>query len=261
MPASDFSPYLLKKAGKPKGCVILADHARNFIPSEFKALGLPESELNRHIAYDIGVEQLANELAARLGATLVMALFSRLLIDPNRGLDDPSLVMELSDGAVIPGNASISPERKQARINTFYVPYDFAISKAIEYEQQGGRSPVLISIHSFTPVWRGIPRPWHAGILWDQDSRLAVPLINRLRKERGLIIGDNEPYTGALKGDVMNRHGTQKGLPHALIEVRHDLIRSADGISIWSDILERCINDCLDQDFRVPDYHPRSSQT
>lgn len=230
---------------RESGLLILADHAINTIPAEYGTLGLPEAELERHIACDIGVGPLTRDLADRLGAPALLTTFSRLLIDPNRGEDDPTLIMRLSDGAVVPGNARVDASERERRLNRFYRPYHAAIEQAIDASLAGGRAPALLSIHSYTPVWKGDHRPWHAGILWDRDPRLALPLLEGLRHEHGLRVGNNEPYAGTLKHDTMYRHGTQRGVAHALLEVRNDLIDSPPGVLEWADRLEPLLRDAL----------------
>jgi predicted N-formylglutamate amidohydrolase len=223
------------------GLLLLCDHASNRVPPEYGTLGLPTAELERHIAYDIGAAALTRELAARLDAPAVLSCFSRLLIDPNRGADDPTLIMRLSDGAVIPGNAGVDAAERERRLARFFRPYHARIAEALDDMLRSGRTPAILSIHSYTPVWKGTPRPWHAGVLWDRDPRLAVPLIEALRAEAGMHIGDNEPYDGALKNDTMYLHATSRGLPHALIEVRNDLISTPAGVTEWADRLERIV--------------------
>jgi predicted N-formylglutamate amidohydrolase len=220
------------------GLLILVDHASNAVPPEYADLGLPRSELERHIGYDIGAAALSRALSERLRAPATLTCFSRLLIDPNRGEDDPTLVMRLSDGAVIPGNARIGATEVFARVERFYRPYHAAVSAEIDAMLATGRPPAILAIHSFTPSWKGTRRPWHAGVLWDRDPRIAVPLMQWLGREAGLRIGDNEPYLGALRHDTMHRHATMRGLPHALLEVRNDLIASPSGVAEWSDRLE-----------------------
>ena len=227
------------------GLVILVDHASNRIPPEYADLRLPPTELERHIAYDIGAGALGRALAERFRACALFTRFSRLLIDPNRGEDDPTLIMRLSDGAVVPGNARMDSLEAERRIARFYRPYHEAVTALLDVLSAAGRAPVILSVHSYTPVWKGAQRPWHAGVLWDRDPRLAVPLLARLQAEPGLRVGDNEPYEGALKNDTMYRHGTQRGFPHALLEVRNDLSASPAGVLEWADRLEPILRDIL----------------
>jgi len=227
------------------GLLLLVDHASNFMPPEYAALGLPPAELRRHIAYDIGVASLARELWERLGTPATLTCFSRLLIDPNRGEDDPTLVMRLSDGAVVPGNAAIDAAERERRLDRFYRPYHAAVERRIAAMKGTGVPPALLSIHSYTPEWKGSHRPWHAGILWDRDPRFARLLLERLQAEHGLRIGDNEPYLGSLKNDTMYRHGTQGGLAHGLLEVRNDLIETPAGVQEWADRLEPILREAM----------------
>ena len=232
-----------------RGLLIICDHAANAVPPEYGSLGLGPEDLARHIGYDIGAGALTRALAARLGVPALLTTFSRLLIDPNRGEDDPTLLMRLSDGAIIPGNARADAAEKQRRLTRYYRPYHDAINAALDAGIERGRPPAVFSVHSYTPVWRGWPRPWHAGILWDNDPRFAVPLIDKLRADPHLVVGDNEPYTGALKNDTLYRHGTRRGIAHALLEVRQDLIADDEGVGEWTDRLEPILTEILD----IPD--------
>jgi predicted N-formylglutamate amidohydrolase len=239
------------------GVLILCDHASNEVPPEFGDLGLPETEFQRHIAYDIGAAAVTRSLARRLGAPAVLTRFSRLLIDPNRGRDDPTLVMRLSDGAVVPGNARIGENEVARRIARFYDPYDAAITAAVERGLGAGHPPAIVTVHSFTPIWRGWPRPWHVGILWDADDRFSAPLLDGLRAEPGLVVGDNEPYDGALAGDTVDRHATGRGLASALIEIRQDLIADHTGAEEWAARFARLLGPLLARpDLRVPRSFP-----
>jgi predicted N-formylglutamate amidohydrolase len=229
------------------GLILLCDHARNAFPPGYGTLGLPEAQLKRHIAYDIGAEAITRHLASSLGVPAVMTHFSRLLIDPNRGEDDPTLVMRLSDGAIVPGNRSVTPEERERRLQLYYRPYHQAIGGVLEACIATGVSPAILSIHSFTESWKAVPRPWHVGILWDRDPRLAVPLLEALYAEGDLIVGDNQPYHGGLEGDTMWQHGTQRDLAHALIEVRQDLIRDETGQAAWAARLARLMRQLLDR--------------
>jgi predicted N-formylglutamate amidohydrolase len=232
-----FESFTRIDGNQAAGVILLCDHARNTLPPEYGVLGLPPGEFKRHIAYDIGAESVTRGLAARLGAIALLTGYSRLLIDPNRGLDDPTLIMQLSDGAIIPGNRDIDPAERQRRIDRYYLPYHTAITREIDALIAARIRPILVSIHSFTPAWKGTPRPWHAGILWDRDGRLPHLLLDGLRADSRLTVGDNEPYHGALEGDTLNAHGTMRGLAHALIEIRQDLIADQSGVDEWVDRL------------------------
>ncbi len=228
-----------------RGLLLICDHASNRLPDRYGTLGLPADELERHIGYDIGVEGVTRRLAAMLGVPAVMTRYSRLLIDPNRGVEDPTLVMRVSDGTVVPGNAAIDEAEIAYRKARFYAPYEDAVCDAIGEGVAIGRPPALLSIHSFTPIWRGMERPWHVGVLWDRDGRLAQPMIAGFQRDGRLVVGDNEPYTGELVGDTMNRHGTAKGLAHALIEIRQDLIADEAGIAEWAERLAGTVEPLL----------------
>jgi predicted N-formylglutamate amidohydrolase len=227
------------------GVLLLCDHATNAMPSELNLLGLPPQQLERHIAYDIGAAEMTRAMAQALGAPAVLSNFSRLLIDPNRGRDDPTLVMRISDGAIVPGNARIDEAGIAERIARYYAPYDAAIDAAVETALAAGHPPAIVSLHSFTPFWKGVPRPWHAGVLWDREGRLARALIAALQAEGDLIVGDNEPYNGGLPGDTIDRHATRRGLLDALIEIRQDLIGEPHAARAWGLRLARLLPGAL----------------
>jgi predicted N-formylglutamate amidohydrolase len=227
------------------GVLLLCDHASNAIPPGLDSLGLPPAQLERHIAYDIGAAEMTRAMARMLGAPAVLSSFSRLLIDPNRGLDDPTLVMRLSDGAIIPGNRHLDAAGITERIARYYEPYDAAIDAAIETALAAGHPPAIVSLHSFTPLWKGVARPWHVGVLWDRDGGLSRRLIEALRTEPDLVVGDNEPYAGGLPGDTIDRHATRRGLQDTLIEVRQDLIASDATARDWGVRLAGILPGCL----------------
>lgn len=215
------------------GVLILCDHASNAMPDFYGQLGMAPEQLERHIAYDIGAATVTRAMAAALGCPALMTNFSRLIIDPNRGRDDPTLVMRLSDGAIVPGNHHADAAEIAQRIRVFYDPYDRAIAARLAAFAAAGVVPVIVSMHSFTPAWKGVPRPWHVSVLWDCDPRLPVPFLAALNRENDLVVGDNEPYDGALKGDTMDRHATRNGLANLLIEVRQDLIAAEADAARW----------------------------
>ncbi len=207
----------------PSPLLFVCDHAANALPRAYDRLGLEAKALETHIAYDIGAADVARTLAEAYRAPAVLARWSRLLIDLNRGADDPTLIVKLSDGRIVPGNRDADSSETTLRLAQFHLPYHAAIEGEIARARAAGIVPAIVSIHSFTPVWKGAKRPWDVGILWDKDDRLARPLIAALTGA-GFAVGDNEPYSGELENDCMFVHGTMNGLPHALIEIRQDLI-------------------------------------
>jgi predicted N-formylglutamate amidohydrolase len=230
-----FAPFELIDGDRKRGIVLLADHAKRDLPDEYGDLGLPASEFQRHIAYDIGAEQVTRRLAELTGAPALLANFSRLLIDPNRGEDDPTLIRQLYDGTVVPGNYPMTPQERERRIDRFYRPYQDAVGALVaSVARASSRAPFLFSIHSFTPNMQGHERPWHVGLLWDRDDRAARLIIELLARDETLVVGDNEPYDGALRGDTMFRHGTANGYAHALIEIRQDLIADGSTADDWA---------------------------
>lgn len=230
-----FAPFEIIEGDRSRSLVLIADHARRAMPEEYGTLGLPESEMERHIAYDIGVEGVTRRLARELGAPAILCGFSRLLVDPNRGEDDPTLIRQLYDRTIITGNYPMSAEERERRLSNFYRPYHDAVSSLIaSVAHESGKAPFIVSVHSFTPKFQGIERPWHAGILWDLDDRAPNMLFEMLGSQDDIVVGDNEPYDGALRGDTMYRHAIVNGYAHALIEIRQDLIRYEDGQESWA---------------------------
>ncbi len=236
--------------------LILCDHASNFVPPELNNLGLPATHLKRHIAYDPGAVEVARFVADALNCPLVEAGFSRLLIDPNRGLDDPTLIMKFSDGVIIPANRCVDRfndvEGWHARVDDYYNPYHNAISSALARAVALDIAPIILSVHSFTPVWKNQTRPWQAAVLWDKDDRLRNLAILHMRQYEGLNFGDNVPYSGRLKNDCLYRHATQNGLAHALIELRQDEISETAGVELWGTRLVALLHEAaLDCDMQV----------
>jgi predicted N-formylglutamate amidohydrolase len=228
-----------------RGLILLCDHAGNALPPEYGTLGLPANQLDRHIASDIGAAPVTRALAAAMEVPAVLTRYSRLLIDPNRGRDDPTLIMRLSDGAVIPGNLKVDGAERERRLSLYYEPYHRAIDAVIDRFLEAGVTPVLLSIHSFTESWKESPRPWHVGVLWGDDARLARLLLDALYAEGDLIVGENEPYSGQLQGDCLWQHGHRRGLANAIVEIRQDLIRDATGQAAWSERMDRIVERIL----------------
>jgi predicted N-formylglutamate amidohydrolase len=238
-----FDPVEIVDGDYSKGLLLICDHARNTVPPGYGDLGLPATQFERHIAYDIGARAVTLGLARMLGVPAVLSTFSRLLIDPNRGEDDPTVIMRLSDGVVIPGNHPISTGEIEYRLENFHRPYHAVVGSAIDRSLANGVVPAVFSVHSFTPNWKNVYRPWEVALLWDRDPRFVHLLLRELEKHGDLTVGNNEPYDGALKNDTMYRHCTARGLAHVLIEFRQDLICDQAGADKWcsrlAPILER----------------------
>ena len=226
------------------GLLLLCDHASNALPERYGDLGLDGGQLSRHIAYDIGAAWVTRRLAEKLGAPALLTTYSRLLIDPNRGGDDPTLVMRYSDGAIVPGNARADAAEIERRRTLYWRPYREAITGQIAAMQTAGKAPMVVSVHSFTPIWRGHPRPWKFGVLWDMDPRLPQALRKGAQTHlhfRAEEIGDNEPYDGALEGDTLDACATPLGLSNALIEIRQDLIDTSANAFAFADRLAEAL--------------------
>lgn len=228
------SPVHVVGADRHGDWIVTCDHATNRVPPEIGDLRLPAADMNRHIAYDIGALGVARALGELLNAPVVSSNFSRLVIDPNRGTDDPTLVMQLYDGSIIPANRAVAEEDRAERITSYYQPYDDALASAMA-DHPGA---ALVSIHSFTPQLRGRPaRPWQVGVLFADDARLSQPFIGTLQSDPDLCVGVNEPYVGHLPGDAVDRHALKAGRHNTLIELRNDLIESPDGQAQWAKYL------------------------
>lgn len=218
--------------------VLICDHASRAVPSALDALGLDGAALSRHIAWDIGIEDVTRRLAKRLDAAAILSGYSRLVIDCNRRLGDPTSIAQESDGVVVPGNRGLGPQERAARVESCFHPYHAAISSVLDGRFRARLASALVSMHSFTPVMAGLERPWHVGILSSRDRRLAQPLLARLRAEADLRVGDNQPYSGRdERGYSIHVHGEDRGLPYALIELRQDLIDTHHGAEAWADRL------------------------
>jgi predicted N-formylglutamate amidohydrolase len=228
-----YHPFFIEGADRPARWLITCDHAANTVPPFVNGgcLGLAAADMQRHIAYDVGAAGVARELGAQLDAPVILSNFSRLVIDPNRGEDDPTLLMKLYDGTIIPGNRHAGHDELTLRLNRCYRPYHTALAEL------AARRPdtVLVSVHSFTRQLQGRPpRPWHVGVLYAADERLSRPLIARLREEQDLCVGENEPYGGHLPGDAIARHAIAYQRPNVLLELRNDLIEQHDDQIAWA---------------------------
>jgi predicted N-formylglutamate amidohydrolase len=247
--AGDPAPFELHHPAGRARALVVCDHASRAFPAALGQLGLPDEAISRHIAWDIGAGELARALAIRLDAPAVLAGYSRLVVDCNRRLDDPSCFVTAGDGQPVPGNANLTDADRRARAAACYEPYHKAISARLHDFHRQDVVPALIAVHSFTPVLGGQPRPWNVGILWDKDPRIPVPLLERLRAESGLVVGDNEPYSGRHPADyTVDRHAKGEGLPHVCIEVRQDQLLDAAATARWAEIVGRALAPILADD-------------
>ena len=235
---------------RPEGkapVLVTCDHASRAVPRALGRLGLGERELALHIGWDIGAGAVTRDLARLLDAPAILTGYSRLVIDCNRDLEDPTSIPAVSDGVAVPGNREISAAERARRVETLFRPYHRAIEQAIDGFIARGVHPAVLSIHSFTPSMNGIDRPWHVGVLWNKDPRIPVPLMAALRREHGLVVGDNEPYSAREPaGYTVRTHAENRGLPHMAVEIRQDLIASPAGTREWGERLARALTPILE---------------
>ena len=221
----------------PVNLLLIADHASNYIPKKYNNLGISKREILTHKAYDPGIRDLAINLSNKLNSYLILSNYSRLLIDCNRDLNDPTLIPVISDRKLILGNKKITKQERTNRINNIYKPYHEKIKKKILEKKIN----VIVSLHSFNPIFKGKKRKLKYGILSNQDRRLSNLLFNELIKKKN-IVGDNEPYKGSLIGDTLYKHALKRGIHHSLIEIRNDLLSNVKKIDQVSNLLYRVIS-------------------
>jgi predicted N-formylglutamate amidohydrolase len=220
--------------------LLIADHAGQAVPSALGRLGLPQSELDRHIGWDIGIAGTTARLSERLDACAILQAYSRLVIDCNRPLDSPGSIVERSDGTPVPGNLDLDAHQRAQRIAEIFEPYHARIAAELDRRASAGRPVVLVAMHSFTPSMAGNDRPWHAGVLYQRDARFAHALLEALRDEGDLVVGDNEPYRVSDATDyAIPVHAERRGLPHVELEIRQDLIADEAGQQAWAQRLAR----------------------
>ena len=236
--ADDPAPYTILHERGAAPALVVCDHASRAIPKSLNRLGLPELATWQHVAWDSGAGELARGLAAVLDAPAVLAGYSRLVVDCNRRPDDPEAFRRVSDGWEIPGNAALDDEARRRRLAACFDPYHDCIAALLAGLERRGPRPLLVSVHTFTPLLEGRDRPWHVGVLWDHDESSALRLLAGLREQPGIVVGDNEPYSGKHPSDfTIDHHAERAGLPHVCIEVRQDQFESAAGTERWVRIL------------------------
>jgi predicted N-formylglutamate amidohydrolase len=235
-------PVAVYNVGGASPLLLVADHAGNTTPRALGRLGVAAPEWQRHIAFDIGIAGVGRILADTLDAMLIQQSYSRLVIDCNRPPGAPTSIPEISELTPIPGNVGLSDAERQARADEIFRPYHARIEVELEHRRLAGRATALIALHSFTPVFKGVARAWHVALLYNRDARLAHRLLALLRDVPDLVVGDNQPYFVSDTTDyTIPVHGERRGLPHALIEIRQDLIADDGGQRKWAGIVARVL--------------------
>ncbi len=257
--APDPPPFEVANEYAQSRSVLLCDHAGAAVPRSHGTLGLDDATLCRHIAWDIGAADVTRRLANLLDAPALLANYSRLFIDPNRRLDHPGSILAMSDGIRVPGNTSVDATEAARRADYAFWPYHNRALEMIEQAETWCDAATILCIHSFTPVMEGVDRPWHVGILWNHDGRIARPLLDALRQMPGLVVGDNKPYSGDdPPGYGLDVYGTAAGRPHVTIEIRQDLIDTQSGADEWAEIVAAALRGLLADDrlYRVERFAP-----
>jgi len=240
--ADEPAPITVRNEYGQSPFLIVVDHAGNAIPRALGRLGVAEADCKRHIAWDIGAAAVSRFAADALDAALVEQNYSRLVIDCNRPPGSETSIPEISELTLIPGNIGLSEDQRSARVREIFQPYHDRIATELDLRRKAGRPTALIAMHSFTPVFGGAPRPWHAGVLYNRDPRLAHMLKALLEREDGLCVGDNEPYSVDDATDyTIPVHGERRKLLHVEIEVRQDLIADDSGQRMWGARLARLL--------------------
>jgi predicted N-formylglutamate amidohydrolase len=242
----DPPPFVILHEHGQAGALVVCDHASRAFPRGMQRLGLPKLQTWEHIAWDIGAGELARGISNALDAPAVLAGYSRLIVDCNRRPDDPEAFRTESDGWTIPGNSAIGEFERRVRLGCFFDPYHEAIAAMLGGFRARSVVPLFVSVHTFTPEMAGVQRPWHVGVLWDKDESTARRMLEGLRAIDGLVVGDNEPYSGKHPSDfTIDHHAEAAGLPHVCIEVRQDQLESPAGVERWVRILSRLIGELL----------------
>lgn len=218
---------------------LICDHAGNRLPRSLGSLGLQDDALGSHIAWDIGAAAVTRLMAQDLNAPAILQSYSRLVIDCNRAPESDASIVEISEYTTVPGNHAISREQRDLRLNEVFHPYHAQIGSELDWREAHKIPTVLVSLHSFTPVFKHETRPWHVGILYNDDERLAKPMMSLLRGEADLVVGENEPYALDEEDYSIPHHGARRGLPHVELEIRQDLIGDERGQRLWAERITR----------------------
>ena len=235
-------PFTVDNETGTSPLLIVADHAGKQFPRRLGQLGLSDAEAGRHIAWDIGIGAVCRLLGQALGAVVIRQNYSRLVIDCNRTPGSETSIADLSELTAVPGNIGLSERDKLARVREIFQPYHDRIADELNRRRKAARPTALISVHSFTPVYETVTRPWHVGVLYNRDRRFAQILMELLHREDGLVVGDNEPYSVTDASDyTIPVHGEQRDLHHVAIEIRQDLITDDAGQRTWAALFARLL--------------------
>ena len=244
--ADEPAPFDILDVAASRPVLLVCDHASHRVPERLGNLGVSAADLRTHLGVDIGAGAVVRFLSSALQLPAVLAGYSRLVVDCNRRLDDPSAFPVCVDGVTVPGNRELNHEDRLARADAVYWPYHHAVRDQLRRLESRAGAPALITVHSFTPVLDGVRRPWHFGILWDKDPRLPVPLMEGLRRYPDVQVGNNQPYSGKDPHDfTIDHHGEAEGLPHVSIEIRQDLVETDDGVRHWGGLLAEVLASIL----------------
>lgn len=242
----DPPPFSVHNAAGQAPLLLLCDHASKALPAALGDLGIPERELDRHIGWDIGALDMATALAGLLDAPLVASGYSRLVIDCNRWPGGEGSTPEVSDGTAVPANQGLSKEQVDARAEACFWPYHREVDRQLDRLTEGGGTCCMLVMHSFTPTMLGFARPWHVGVLWNDDPRLPMPLLEALRRDSALAVGDNEPYSSRDPSEyTLSAHARPRRIPYCSIEVRQDLIATPETARAWAHRLAMPIREAV----------------
>ena len=240
--ADEPPPFTVEHEQGRSPFLLAADHAGKLIPRRLGDLGVSAAERERHIAWDIGIAGTSRLLADALDAFLIMQTYSRLVIDCNRSPEVPTSICEVSELTEIPGNRGLSRDARQSRISAIFEPYHRRLAAELDARERRGVETILVAMHSFTPAFKGVARPWQVGVLYNRDRRLASIMLDLFRAEGDLVVGDNEPYAISDESDyTIPVHGEKRGLVHVELEIRQDLIADLSGQRRWADRLARLL--------------------
>ncbi len=246
--SDDHGPVTVTRLDGASPLFMTCDHAGRAIPKRLGDLGVSVAELQRHIAWDIGAEEVAHGLSEQLDAALVVQTYSRLVIDCNRQPSRHDAMALISEHTEIPGNRNLRRDHSEARVREIFDPYHDTIAAELDRRRNADRPTLLLAVHSFTPVYKGEARPWHVGLLYNRDDRVARILMDVMSEDPSLTVGDNEPYAISDEGDyTIPVHGEQRGIPHIEIEIRQDLIETGAGQRDWALRLTDCMGQAMER--------------